>query len=77
MGWYLSPKLGNGPGEYCPDECSHKDCAVSRLQVASLCRVCGEPIGQGVPIYFEKESIVHRDCALREDKAELIAKGQT
>jgi len=38
------PTFGTGPGEYCPGECRHRDCAESRQFAREVCRDCGESI---------------------------------
>jgi hypothetical protein len=66
MAAYLYPKKPGTEYGPCADECQHIDCAKSRSDAASKCRICNEPIGYGNEIYFEKSSLVHATCLWRE-----------
>lgn len=45
------PTFGEGPGEYCPGDCEHTDCAAARKLVAEPCVTCGRPIGDELRFY--------------------------
>ena len=47
-GTLASPGTEYGP---CTDDCEHRDCAYTRWQAASLCTICGKPIGYDTRYY--------------------------
>lgn len=59
------PLFGDGPEEYCPEECAHTDCARARELRDSLCRECGKPMHEQVRFYRAEdgEGWIHAICA--------------
>jgi len=51
MPGYKLPGPGTRLGPCLPD-CDHRDCALTGLQAASLCRECKEPIGYERRFFF-------------------------
>lgn len=69
MAWGLLPTPGKiingievGP---CVEPCAHRDCAETRRQAATACRLCGEPVGYETPFYRADEpgALEHVACA--------------
>ena len=67
MGWQYSPTMDTEAqqGDCCRD-CEHTDCIASRAWIESRCTICGERIGEGVPMYLCGRQVVHATCAQRE-----------
>jgi hypothetical protein len=77
MGWVVLPAPGKvvdgveiGP---CVAPCKHTDCVETRALAASLCRLCGQPIGYERPFYRDPVDgpsgvvcYVHARCLLEE-----------
>jgi hypothetical protein len=62
----FTPYIGTGPTDVCPT-CDHTDCQANRELIATACRWCGEPLGEGVPFYFVPDSaggqtVAHAAC---------------
>ena len=55
-----APGTEYGP---CVGDCSHRDCAKTRKDAASVCPLCEEPIGYETPYYVDDDkSLVHARC---------------
>ncbi len=58
----------------CVESCSHVDCAATRRQAASKCRLCRNAIGYGERYYTDPDdrtALVHAVCleaSLKSDK---------
>ena len=54
----------------CKTACAHKDCAATREDAATACRICNEPIGYDTGFYREDGKVlVHASCAHAEVRA--------
>lgn len=69
MGYYIYPQEPGTEHGPCLPTCKHSDCAASRRDAASLCRICEKPIGYGGRVYFEDSRIVHGLCLELEAEA--------
>lgn len=65
MGWLTLPAPGTELGP-CEGGCAHKDCAATRRDAATPCRICGEPIGYDRPFHYEEGGAVHHSCLVDE-----------
>lgn len=57
-----APGTEHGP---CSRDCQHRDCALSRKQAGSPCRLCGKLIGYETAFYVDPEGagkLVHALC---------------
>jgi hypothetical protein len=55
-----SPGTEYGP---CADSCQHRDCALTRSEAATGCKLCGEAIGYETRYYNDNEyGLVHARC---------------
>lgn len=70
------PKPGTQYGP-CTTPCEHRDCAATRTQAASTCRLCEKPIGYDVDMYrdtwldgLNDHRFVHARCLDAEIDAE-------
>lgn len=59
----------------CLLECSHTDCWQTRLDAASICPECGQPIGYETRMYSEKGQLVHATCLEERVERERAQKG--
>lgn len=67
-----APGTPRGP---CREPCKHKDCAATKQEAASPCKVCGVPIGYSVEFYAEHRGfgvrdLTHATCFERAVEAE-------
>ena len=49
-----APGTEYGP---CVEDCAHRDCTCSRREAATLCRLCGKPIGYQVRWYSSVDDL--------------------
>jgi hypothetical protein len=66
--------LGKPGSKYgpCKKRCEHRDCALSRLQAAAVCRLCKRPIGYDRSFFVEGSplTLLHESCA--QDEADQV-----
>lgn len=65
-GMLADPGTEYGP---CSESCTHRDCAASRNQSATACRICGGPIGYRRLFFAEGQHLVHERCLMEEVEA--------
>lgn len=61
-----APGTEYGP---CTKDCVHRDCMETRVQAATWCRDCGEPIGYNRAFYKDSDGfLTHAECLERRLK---------
>ena len=64
------------PGGFLDDRlatCGHRDCAATRRDAATICHLCGKPIGYDVRFYsllVTNRTLTHATCEENADEAE-------
>lgn len=75
MGYSVYPQKPGTKYGPCEGECKHTDCAKSRKDAASLCRICGKEIGYDNMVFFEtNDELVHAECVWEAEEREAKIK---